>query len=291
MFKKVLVPIDFSKHSQKVLECIKALPGVKDVVLLHIIGPADPLARVWNPGGRIEEAKVKLAEQKELMEGGDQNIATRTEVVMEGEISRVIQKVADEENISLIAMGARGKGLVEGILLGNVAKDVLRYGSTNLLLMRYRMLEGREGPTLDMVCSQPLSKVLCPTDFSKPAAEAIGFVKEIEGVGEILLQHVIFQGETWKEIDAQKEVAIKKLNAIKEEIESAGLTVKVYASVGSPAQEISKLASKEDVSLIAMSSRGKGWLEQLTVGSTTYDVAMMVDRPVLVVRAGQKALG
>jgi nucleotide-binding universal stress UspA family protein len=289
MFKKVLVPIDFSKHSQKVLECIKALPGVKDVVLLHIIGPADPLARVWDPGGRIKEAKVKLAEQKNLMEGGDQNITTRTEVVMEGEISRVIQKVADEENISLIAMGARGKGLVEGILLGNVAKDVLRYGSTNLLLMRYKMLEGREGPTLELVCSQPFSKILCPTDFSKPAAEAISFVKEIEGVGEILLQHVIFRGETWKEIDAQKEVAIEKLNAIREELERVDLKAKVYASVGNPAQEISSLANKEDVSLIAMSSHGKGWLEQLTVGSTTYDVAVMADRPVLVVRAWQKA--
>jgi nucleotide-binding universal stress UspA family protein len=291
MFEKVLVPTDFSKHSQKVIECVKALPGVKDLVLLHIIGPADPLARVWDPGGRIEEAKVKLAEQKKLMEGSGQRVKTRTEVVMEGEISRVIQKVADDERISLIAMGARGKGLVEGILLGNVAKDVLRYGNTNLLLMRYKMLEGREGPTLDMFCSQPFSKVLCPTDFSNPAAEAIGFVKGIEGVEEILLQHVIFRGETWKEIDANREAAIEKLNAIRDELEKAGLKTKVYASVGSPAQEISNLAAKGDASLIAMSSHGKGWLEQLTVGSTTYDVAMMADRPVLVIRAGQKALG
>jgi nucleotide-binding universal stress UspA family protein len=289
MLENVLVPTDFSKHSQKVIECVKALPGVKDIVLLHIIGPADPLARVWDPGGRIEEAKTKLAEQKRLLEGSGQSVKTRTEVVTEGEISRAILKVAGEEKSSLIVIGARGKGLVEGILLGNVAKGVLRYGSTNLLLMRYKVLEGREGPTLELFCSRPFSKVLCPTDFSKPAAEAIGFVKRIEGVGEILLQHVIFRGETWKEINAHREVAIEMLNVIREELEGAGLKAKVYASVGDPAQEISRLASKEDVSLIAMSSHGKGWLEQLTVGSTTYDVAMMADRPVLVVRAWQKA--
>lgn len=286
MFEKVLVPTDFSKHSQKVIECIKALPGVKDVVLLHIIGPADPLARVWDPGGRIEEAKVKLAEQKKFLEGSDLNVKTRTETIMEGAIPRMVQKIADEEKVSLIAMGARGKGLVEGILLGNVAKDVLRYGITNLLLMRYKMLEDREGPTLDMVCSQPFSKVLCPTDFSEPAAETLGFVKGIEGIGEIVLQHVVFRGETWNDIDAHREDAIEKLNAIKEELERDSLKAKVYASIGNPAQEISNLANKEDVSLIAMGSHGKGWLEQLTVGSTTYDVARMADRPVLVVRAG-----
>jgi len=34
-----------------------------------------------------------------------------------------------------------------------------------------------------------------------------------------------------------------------------------------------------------MSSHGTGWLKQLGVGSTTYDVAKMGDRPVLVIRA------
>lgn len=122
MFEKILVPTVFSKYSQKVLECVKELPGAKEVVLLYVIGPADPLARVWDPGGRIEEAKVKLAEQKKLLENRGLNDKMRAEVIMEGDIARVIQKVADQEKISLIAMSARGKGIVEGIFLGNVAR-------------------------------------------------------------------------------------------------------------------------------------------------------------------------
>jgi len=35
-FEKVLFPTDFSKYSQKILECINELPGVRDVVLLHV---------------------------------------------------------------------------------------------------------------------------------------------------------------------------------------------------------------------------------------------------------------
>jgi len=289
MFEKILVPTDFSKHSQKVIECVKELPGTRDVVLLHIVGPADPLARVWDPGGRIEEAKQRLAEQKKLLEGRGLNVKTRAEVVTEGEVYRVIQRVAVEEKVSLIVMSARGKGVVEGLLLGNVAKNILRYGNTNLLLMRYTMLEGRGGPALDKFCSKPLTKVLCPTDLSKPAAEVITIMQGIDGVGEILLQHVVFRGETWKEVEGHVDRATKKLNAIGAEIERVGPTVRIHVSVGSPAKEIVELASKENVSLIAMNAYGKGWLEQLTVGSITYDVARMADRPVLVVRTGSKA--
>ena len=214
MFEKILVPTDFSKYSQKVIECVKELPGTRDVVLLHIVGPADPLARVWDPGGRIEEAKGRLAEQKKLLEGRGLNVETKAEVVTEGEIYRVIQRVAVEEKISLIVMSARGKGVVEGLLLGNVAKNILRYGNTNLLLMRHTMLEGREGPALDKFCSKPLTKVLCPTDLSKPAAEVITIMQGIDGVGEILLQHVVFRGETWKEVEGRVDEATKTLNAI-----------------------------------------------------------------------------
>ena len=287
MFQKILVPTDFSKYSEKVLECVRELPGAKEVVLLNVVGPADPLARVWDPGGRIEEAKVKLGEQKKILENHGLNVKMRAEVVMEGDIARVIQKVADQEKISLIAMSAKGKGVVEGIVLGNVAKNILRYGNTNLLLMRYKVLEDREKTTLEKFCSHPFSKVLCPTDLSDPAFEAIAFIKGISEVGEILLQHVVFRGETWKEVEGHVEEATNNLNAIAKEIERAGLKVKVQVSVGSPAEQISDFASEEDVSLIVMNAYGKGWLKQLTVGSTTYDVAKMADRPVLVLRTGQ----
>jgi nucleotide-binding universal stress UspA family protein len=289
MFEKVLVPTDFSKYSQAVLACVKEFPGVNDVVLLHIIGPMDPLARVWDPGGRIEEAKANLAEQKKLLESRGLTVKTRVEAIMEGDISMMIQKVANEEKISLIAMGARGKGIVEGIFLGNVAKNILRYGNTNLLLMRYKMLEGREEQMLKKFCSEPLSKVLCPTDLSEPATKAITFIKGIEGLGEIILQNVVFRGETWKEVESHIEEATKNLNAIREEMERTGLKVTVHVNVGNPAEQISDYARKEDVSLIVMNAYGKGWLNQITVGSTTYDVSKMADRPVLVVRAGLNA--
>ncbi len=285
MFRRILVPTDFSKYSQKVLECIKELPGLEDVLLLHVIGPFDSISKILDPVARDEEAKAKLAEEKTYLESFGLNVEARTEKLTEGQIAGLIQRVADEEHIPLIALGARGKGLVEGILLGNVARNLLRYGNTNLLLMRYALLEGREGPSLDKFCSEPFSRVLCPTDFSEPAAQTARFIEGIEGVKEVILQHVIFMGETWKEIEASREDAAKKLDAIGVEIRRSGLEFRAFVSVGNPVEEICDLALKEEVSLIAMSSHGMGWLKQLAIGSTTYDVARTAELPLMVVRA------
>jgi nucleotide-binding universal stress UspA family protein len=290
MFDKVLVPTDFSDYSRNVLECIKNFPTAKEVVLLHIVGPTGILSRVreGDPTQRVEEAKTKLDHQKKFLENQGFNIKTRVEYIAQGNVSSGIQKVADEERVSLVAMGARGRGVIEGILLGNVAKNVLRYGNENLLLIRYSTLEGLQGSTLEKFCSQPFSRVLCPTDLSKPADDAIALIKEIKGVKEILLQHVVSSGETWKQIEGHVEEVNKMLDAMAKEIKKTVPRVEIHVSVGSPVEEICDLAKKEDVSIIAMSSCGKthekGLLSKLTVGSIAYDVTKNSDRPVLIVR-------
>ena len=285
MFETVLVPTDFSKYSQKVLECVGGLPGVKKVVLLNVIGPADPLARVWDPGARLNEAKKKLAEQAKLLEAQGLAVSQRAEPMLEGDIFRKIQSVSDEEGVDLVIMGARGKGFVQNIFLGNVAKNTLRYGDKHLLLMRYKMLEG--GEDLEQYCAMITTKVLCPTDFSGPSDEAISFIKGMKGIREAVLFHVVSSGESQAHVDAKTKEAMEKLNAIKAEFENVGVQASVKVAVGSPAEEIIAAAEEGDVSLVAMSSHGKGWVKQLVVGSVAYEVAKNGTRPVLVLRAGK----
>ncbi|MBN1323323.1 MAG: universal stress protein [Methanotrichaceae archaeon] len=287
MFEKILVPTDFSKYSQKVLECVGELPGLKEVVLLHVVGPADPLARVWDPGARLEEAKEKIEVQRKYLEEAGLKAVVKVQPVLEGNISRLIESVAEAEKVSLIVMGARGKGLVESVILGNVAKSMVRFGKTHLLIMRYKVLDSADGPVFEKFCHRTFSKVLCPTDFSVPSDQAVSFMKGLEGVSDIELLHVVSQGESKEEIDASYQEAASKLNAMREDLEKSGITCHVHVDVGSPAEEILEVAAKEDVSLIALSSHGMGWLEQLIIGSTAYDVARMGDRPVLIIRANK----
>src|SRR5512141_3093792 len=96
-------------------------------------------------------------------------------------------------------MGAQGKGLVEGILLGSVSADVLRHGETDLLLIRYRVLEGKEENSLEKFCPNIFSRLLVTTDFSPAAKEAVSLVRGLQGIFEILLVHVITRGEDFNE--------------------------------------------------------------------------------------------
>jgi len=310
MYEKVLIPTDFSKHTNPVLECVGEIPGVKEVVLLHIVS-GDPLARVWSPGDEVKEAKAKLEELKKPLEDSGLKVKVMALPASENEEYEVIRDVADEENVSLIVMGARGKSILRGLLLGSVSTGVLRYGKHDLLIMRYKSLEDEN---LEKFCPRLFSNVLLPTDFSEAGMTAINRVKDYKLTNNVELINVVAKGESAKEIEARVKDAQTKLDAIVNDLGKAGIKAttevitaessepKTYGSggmvavhvapfvdAGGEADKIILTAEKKDSSLIAMSSHGKGWMDDLLIGSVVFDVARRGTRPVLVVRYKKKA--
>jgi len=281
LFERVLVSTDFSKYSQKVIESVGGIPGVKEVVLLHVMA-APGLARVWDPGARAEEAKKKLAEEAKPLESLGIAVKMRAEPLVGGEVAKKIESVSEEEKVDLVVIGVRSKGFVGKVLLGSVAKDILRYGTKNLLLMRLLPIEG--GERFEKHSSMIFSKVLCPTDFSEPAEDAIKIVKDIKGVDEVVLLTVLSKDLIDVDLESEKKEVEEKLAAIKAGFEESGIAASVRVAVGSPAEEIITAAEDEEVSIIAMSSHGKGWVRQMVVGSVAYDVSNSGTRPVLVLR-------
>ncbi len=285
MFEKVLVPTDFSKHAHKVIECIGEIPGIKEVVLLNVVA-RDPLARVWDPVAEVKDAEKRLMEEKAITSPGI-SVKVRAVSVLEGETASAIQRVAEEEKVSMIAMGARGKSLIQSALLGSVSRNVLRFGDTHLLIMRYKAIEGGD---MGKFCNRVFDKVLFPTDFSQPAEAALSFLKSLDVVDQVVLLNVVSKGETQEEIDANAASAQEKMDAAVEDLVQAGKNVKALVVVGNPVDEIKKVAENEDVSLISMSSQGAVAIKKGRIGSTAYDVANSANRPVLILRRSKIAL-
>ncbi len=216
---------------------------------------------------------------------------------LDGDIARAIQKVASDENISLIVMGARGLSRIKSILMGSVSRNVLRFGDRHLLIMRFKSVGGTEdlqfftgkrsrgeGPQLEKLRDDVFSKVLIPTDFSQPAEAAISFIKSISGIGELVLMYAVSKGETELELDTYVKNATEMLEGISQELSKEGLKVTTNVVVGNPVEQICTFAEEADVSLIAMSSVGENNMHTGRIGSGTYDVANTASRPVLVVR-------
>jgi len=201
-------------------------------------------------------------------------------------VASAIQKVAEEEDVSLVAMSVRGKSQIESALLASVSRGALRFGDTHLLIMRYKVLENQD---LEKYCARIFAKVLFPTDFSQPAEVALSFLKNMPGIGELILVNVVSTGETDEEIEANVAAATQKINEIAGELSNRGMKVTTKVIVGHPVEEIRSLAEKEDVSLIAISSQGAVAIKKGRIGSTAYDVANSVTRPVLVLRRSKIA--
>jgi hypothetical protein len=48
MFRKVLVALDFSAYTQRILDCISEIPGIEEVVLLHVVDATHPSKLGWS---------------------------------------------------------------------------------------------------------------------------------------------------------------------------------------------------------------------------------------------------
>jgi nucleotide-binding universal stress UspA family protein len=285
MFEKVLFPTDFSEYAKRTLDCIAGFPNARDIILLHVIEEA----RSPRGGGDISDVLFRtgknfLGEEKRHLETLGQHLRVTTEVKISSDITGAILETAEEKGVSLIVVGARGNNIVEGILLGSVSMAVLRRSRTSVLIMRHKIIEEMKAKTYEMFCPMILSRVLCPVDFSRYSDRATALLSTTKGVGEVILLHVVAQGETEVEIGDAVQKAKGQAEVIRGSLAAQGINVRTIVRTGNPTLGITNIAEEEDVSVIWMSSHGKGWFRDLLLGSTAYTVAMNAKRPVIIIR-------
>jgi nucleotide-binding universal stress UspA family protein len=288
LFEKVLFPTDLSVSDQKIIQCIREIPGITEVVLFHGIDTTNRSIVDSSYGSDIENARLLLAEKKEFLENQGLKVKTIIDVIVsprqEGDIVTNILDSAEKENVSLILLGGHEKKLIQSLFLGSFSSDVLQQAKTSVLILHGDMVPDQPGHPCKKFCSGLFSKVLIPTDFSRPADDAISFVKSIKEIKEIALLHVVTGGEITDEIESTIRDYQAKISEIARELTRMGFIVKPHIRVGDPTEMILSVGEEEDVSLIAMSPHGKRWFEDFLMGSTAFAVARSAKRPVLIIR-------
>ena len=281
MFGKVLYVTDFSEYAQKITECLGEIPGINEIIILHVIDTKRTAYGEENESVLIKKAELMLKEQKERLGALGKSMETAVKV---GIPSKEILSTAEQEKVSLVVMGARGRSLIKDILLGSVSSDILRYGRTNMLIMRHRIVKELEGEVFEKYCDRIFSKVLYPTDFSGSAEQTLSLIKQIPNMGRIILVHVVDKGETKEELDTYVEEAEGKLKNLQEYLTGSGIDSDYHVHIGDPVNEINRVAEEEDVSLIAISSRGKGLIDEIRLGSAAENVVRNAKRPVMILK-------
>lgn len=147
----------------------------------------------------------------------------------------------------------------------------------------------------------PITKILCPTDFSEPSYRALetanGLAEKFEA--EIVLIHIlspvfiypaaeitpgILKTTNINDIE-RDEMAYKSLSMTLQEKVPDSLRSRSILAKGNPADEIVKSAGEEKVELIVIGTHGfTGW-RHLILGSVAEKVVRLASCPVLTVPA------
>ena len=127
--KKVLVPVDFSENSKKVLEAAGYLSGKCEAELhvVFVVQSFDDYSGFFVPHmpvAKFEDEMVQAAEAKMDSFMADQrDVETK---VLVGDVAEEIIRYAEETGVDMIVMGTHGYKGLEKVMFGSVAEKVVR---------------------------------------------------------------------------------------------------------------------------------------------------------------------
>lgn len=284
MFRRILFPTDFSAHARRTLECIGDLPGVLEVVILHVIDTSKTTSRMMR-GEQQSEAREKIESERQVLERLGVSQVT-TEISVADVIADAIEETAKKYNSTIIVMSARGKGLIPGLHLGSVTHRVVHDSSKNLLVIRHPVIERLTGDVYEKYCPRIFSKVIIPVDLSPEAFGAVRSIASIPETGEVVMVYVISRGETEGEVEKSRERGAKILEAESLKLKSTGADIMWRILEGDPISCINEYADEKKASLICSIPTDKGIITEMIHGSFTCELTRLSHTPVLIIRRG-----
>lgn len=140
--KKILVAVDGSSHSDKVIEEASKLASALSAKaeLLTVLEeittweqeiPQSKLKEIHS--NRLEKMEKYLQEKAELFSKNNVPLNIR---IKKGHPGQVICEVAKEENFYYIVLGCRGFGGIANMLLGSVCNRVAHCAETNVIIIK-----------------------------------------------------------------------------------------------------------------------------------------------------------
>ena len=127
--KKILVPVDFSENSKKILDSAGDIAGKFDAALsvVFVVQSFDDYSGFFVPHmpvAKFEEEMVQGAEQK--MDSFLSGYADVEAKVLIGDVGEEVVRYAEEIGIDMIIMGTHGYKGLEKVMFGSVAEKVVK---------------------------------------------------------------------------------------------------------------------------------------------------------------------
>lgn len=141
--KKIIVPIDFSEHSEFALEAAASLAQKygSELITLHMLELSNAILSSNSDSLTQEESiyHLKLASQKfeEFLDKPYLKDIEITPIVKKFKVWSEVNDVAKENNASLIVMGSQGASGIKEVLIGSNTEKVVRHSDIPVLVIKH----------------------------------------------------------------------------------------------------------------------------------------------------------
>jgi len=288
--KRILVPLDGSKLSEKVLPQVELLAKQSnaEVILLRVVPFSWPneFLHVREMGDKLdkEASDYLFTINAKLVEKGISGECC----VHEGSVPEIVCDFAKENEIDLIAMSTHGRRGVKRWALGSVADKVIQTSSVPVLLYRI---------TGEKVTSPHYKNILIPVDgshFSENVFPQARYLVELFKA-KVWFLHVI-DTHLVESFTALKDNIIEDdgksieniqnyFSTIEKRVKETQVAYELVIKKGNPAETICDFAKENEIDLIAMSTHGRGGIARWALGSVADKVVQSSSKPVLLIRA------
>lgn len=277
MFHSALVCTDFSDGLDRLIDCTANLVqgGLSRIVFFHSV----PL---WTEGNipRVDQEKVTAAQAilSKALVHAPENADIKIEVVSGNALDN-IPKVLATYDCDVLLMGTPIKSLIQEKMFGSTSLGLMKSMKKPLMILRPQIVSTYTREELALRCNHLWRYLLLPYNGSDEANYLIEQIKTFAekapdgAIANVFLLTVLDHAGIQRiQFDYLKQEAETKLAAVQQELESVGLVVKTAVKVGNPLAETIAIAVKEDISAIAIASKPRNQLLELTVHSYASDL-------------------
>ena len=294
--KKILVPLDGSELSEKVLAHIEILARKANtkIILLRVVPFLWPseFMHVREMGDKMdkEASDYLFSIENKLGEKG-----IKGEIcVHEGNVPEVICDVAREKGVDLIAMSTHGRGVLKRWALGSVADKVIQISHTPVLLYR---------STREKMTGSHYKNVLIPLDgslFSENIFPQARYFVELFKAKVwflyVINTHLLESFTVIKDSISEKEEKFVEnirnyFSTLEKRVKETGASYELVIKKGNPAETICGFVEENEIDLIAISTHGRGGISRWALGSVADKVVQSSLKSVLLIRAVEEGEG
>lgn len=287
MFSRIIVATDLSPASFGLVNCLGGLKafGAKQCLLLQCLS----LQQAASTALSYSTAPLEglLHEQQKILEEQGFEVESR---IIPGFAKVEVNRVANGEDYSLIMVGTQGHSMVGEAVLGGVAYEIIHSARKPVLLVPVEKKHGEGDDCIQATRCNFSDHILFPTDFSENADHAFTYVEKLaaDGARRITLVHVQDEARIdphlKHRLEEFNEIDRRRLGEMKERLQNKGKAeIDISLSYGSPFQEITRLVQERGVQLVVMGSQGRGFVEEVFLGSVSHNVARHSVAPVLLI--------